>query len=158
MKRTLLPLLAIVSATVLVAGYLEHALIPAGKYATLPTVRIPVAIALALTYSSVIGVALLLHGKVSGRSDRLFALPLLILLASLVGALIWLAPLAPYLGVALLCQFQVTCPDAANPISWAFLGLIGPRELPFSPVWVVVATLLVSLLAKTISGRWQRAS
>lgn len=149
MRRTHLLVLAALSALVLTIGYFSHALGAAGIYATLPEVRIPVVISLGATYFALMFVVMLGLQKLprlSVNKITWLSVPLLVALGSVVA---WLAPLVPFLGVVLLCQAQATCPAAANPISWSFLGLIGPRSLPFSPIWVVAAAIIVGLLVRS---------
>jgi hypothetical protein len=156
MQRAFTLLLAAFSAALLAAGYLNHALVAAGGYATRPDVRIPVAVILALIYSGPLAAMLFLRRKIPRLSANKFAFPFAALLIVATGAALWLAPLVPFFSLILLCQLQATCPNAANPISWAFLGLIGPRELPFSPFWIVAATALVALLTQKIPSCRER--
>jgi len=63
------------------------------------------------------------------------------LLVSLVG--LWLAPAVSYLVLAAVCQVPAACPEAANPIGWAYLQLAPPRDAPFSPAWFALLAFLI---------------
>ncbi len=149
MLRAFPALLAVAGAVALSIGYFAHALQGTGSYAQLPAVRLPVAIGIFITYAAILYLPVVVLRRVMRGSGRTRMWLWLLLLAIAGTLLVWMAPVFPYLAVALLCAAPLTCPEAANPISWAFLALIGPREPPFSAAWVVVAVLVVTAAVPT---------
>lgn len=138
-------LLAALGAVVLTFAYYRHALNGAGMFAQLAAVQLSVVVALFLTYLAVLWVALIILRRLTGLNSQAPSWTLIGVLLVTATIASWGAPLIPFLIVMLMCVTQATCPEAANPISWSFLALIGPRELPFSPAWVVIATVAAAL-------------
>ncbi len=137
---------ATIGASILAWAFHATSLVAAGPYEAMPEVRVGTAVG---TYTAYL-LVLFAIGWLSFRAQRIqsrwlrrstLAFGLLVSLVSL-----WLAPAISFLALAAICQLPATCPDAANPIGWAYLQLAPPRDAPFSTAWFALLAFLIPLV------------
>ncbi len=144
---------AILSACVLAWAFHATSLVAAGPYKAMPEVRFGAAVGTYTAYLLVLFAigwlsfsAQQIQSRWLRRSTLVFGL-----LASLVG--IWLAPALSFLVLAAVCHLPTGCPDAANPIGWAYLQLAPPRNAPFSPAWFALIAFLIPVALHKLQGQ-----
>jgi hypothetical protein len=141
MKNTsIVPLtLASLGACVLSMSYFLIAIEYAGPFSSYRDVRLPVALLLPFAYFVAIYLGTLLLQRILARKTKAARLSLLLPWAVVASALVYLAPLLPFLLLTIACKTQALCPEAANPIAWALHGIVIDRGKPFASVWAVPA-------------------
>jgi hypothetical protein len=152
-RNVAVALLAVLGAALLSAAYLGPALKAAGYYGQLTAVRLPLVLVLFVTYL-VLSVSMLLALR---RALSIQSTPQRWLLFITISAAATLAyvfvPALPFLLLVLTCKYQPLCPEYANPIGWALLGLVGPAELPFAPAWRVFGAGVASYVLHSRNAR-----
>lgn len=139
-------LIAALGATALVATGFSDGLNAAGQYKTLSAVRVGFVSGAWPAYFIVLWLASWAAGRVLRDSKAWRCIATLVLLSALAAMATLIAPLLPSASLAVVCKSAALCPDAANPILWAWLNLVtGLPPLPAFAGAITVASTAVLL-------------
>jgi len=151
-SSTRLPLfIAALGATALLATGFSAGLDGAGPYKELSAVRFGFIGGVWPAYFVVLWLASWAAGRTLRISMAWRCVVTLVLLSALAGMATMLAPLLPSASLAVACKSAALCPDAANPILWAWLNLV--TSLSPLPAVAGLITVASSALLLARQGR-----
>jgi hypothetical protein len=142
-------LIAAFGATALLATGFSDGLSGAGQYKDLSAVRFGFIGGVWPAYFLVLWLASWAAGLALRVSNAWWCIATLVLLSALAGMATLIAPLLPSASLAVVCKSAALCPDAANPILWAWLNLI--TSLP--PLPAVAGFVCVASTALLLARR-----
>ena len=133
---------AVAGAICLSAVAYAMALEGAGRYKDRLDVQVGLVVGMLLAYF----VALLIIAKAGSQASRIHPrggfFMVLVVGTAVAFTLLLLSPGLAYFLIAVACQSQLLCPQAANPISWSFIALALPKNFG---LWFAFTLLFIAV-------------